>query len=259
MNPEWRWNPGLQRSSVTARRGCDFDAVAGFTVTIPAGAASGTGTFTLAPVDDAVDELDETVTVSGTAPGVTAPPSVAVTIADDDERGVTVTPEMLAVPPGASGGYALVLTSQPTAPVTIAVMSDTPGVTVEPAQLVFAPDRWDVAQDVTVAVVDDGSVAEGVVAQVTHTVAGGDYGESGVAVAPVPVTVAPGEGGVDGIAGASGGGRDGRSADGDGTRPWKAVQLQATESLCRSPTARRWRVAISTRLRAVRAGPERSP
>ena len=62
--------------------------------------------------------------------------------------------------------------------------------TVEPAQLVFAPDRWDVAQDVTVAVVDDGSVAEGVVAQVTHTVAGGDYGESGVAVAPVPVTVA---------------------------------------------------------------------
>ena len=138
-----------------------------------------------------MDELDETVTVSGTAPGVTAPPGVAVTIVDNDERGVTVTPEMLAVPPGASGGYALVLTSQPTAPVTIAVMSDTPGVTVEPAQLVFAPDRWDVAQDVTVAVVDDGSVAEGAVAQVTHTVAGGDYGESGVAVAPVPVTVAP--------------------------------------------------------------------
>ena len=102
-----------------------------------------------------------------------------MTIADNDERGVTATPEMLAVPTGESGGYALVLTSQPTAPVTIAVTSDTPGVTAEPAQLVFAPDRWDVAQDVTVAVVDDGSVAEGVVAQVTHTVAGGAVNPDG--------------------------------------------------------------------------------
>ena len=56
-------------SGDTATAGDDFLAVPDFTLTIPAGAPSGTGTFTLAPVDDAVDELDETVTVSGTAPG----------------------------------------------------------------------------------------------------------------------------------------------------------------------------------------------
>ena len=47
--------------------GDDFLAVPDLTLTIPAGASSGTGTFTLAQVDDAVDELDETVTLSGTA------------------------------------------------------------------------------------------------------------------------------------------------------------------------------------------------
>ena len=86
-------NVTVSVSGDTATAGDDFLAVPDFTLTIPAGASSGTGTFTLAPVDDAVDELDETVTVSGTAPGVTAPPGVAVTITDNDERGVTVTPQ----------------------------------------------------------------------------------------------------------------------------------------------------------------------
>ena len=117
-------NVTVSVSGDTATAGDDFLAVPDFTLTIPAGAPSGTGTFTLAPVDDAMDEPDETVRVTGTAPGVEAAPAVIVTIMDNDERGVTVTPAVLAVPPGASGGYALVLTSQPTAPVTIAVMSD---------------------------------------------------------------------------------------------------------------------------------------
>ena len=63
-------NVTVSVSGDTATAGDDFLAVPDFTLTIPAGASSGTGTFTLAPVDDAVDEPDETVTVSGTAPGV---------------------------------------------------------------------------------------------------------------------------------------------------------------------------------------------
>ena len=72
----------------TAVEGTDFTAVPGFTITIDAGEASGTGTFTLAPVDDDIDEPDETVTVTGTttASGLTVAPAggLTVTIADND-------------------------------------------------------------------------------------------------------------------------------------------------------------------------------
>ena len=61
----------------------DFVSVPGFAITIPANAASGTGTFTLTPVDDAIAELDETLDVSGTSDlPVTR---TRVTLADDDE------------------------------------------------------------------------------------------------------------------------------------------------------------------------------
>ncbi len=68
----------------TAYSGADFVAVPGFTVTIPAGEAEGTGTFRLVPIDDSVDEdAGETLTVSGTAPGFTVTPA-SLTLVDDD-------------------------------------------------------------------------------------------------------------------------------------------------------------------------------
>ena len=73
----------------------DFAAVADFTLTIAALATSGTADFTLTPVDDAVDEDDETVTVSGTVPaasGLTvATPLPAVTITDNDTASDSIT------------------------------------------------------------------------------------------------------------------------------------------------------------------------
>ena len=64
----------------------DFTPVTPFTLTIPPNAASGQATFTLTPLDDGVDETDETVTVSG---AVAALPSLVVnaatlTLTDDD-------------------------------------------------------------------------------------------------------------------------------------------------------------------------------
>ena len=175
----------------TATEGDDFAAVEDFALTIAAGTTSGTGSFTLAPVDDAVDETDETVVVTGTAAGVAVSPSAGleVTIADDDERGVTVTPTALAAPRGGSANYELMLASQPTEAVTIEVTSDTPGVTVDPALLTFEPDAWNVAQAVTVLAADDETVEDGATVTLTHTVAGGDYGDDAVTVDPVVVTV----------------------------------------------------------------------
>ena len=68
----------------TATQGTDFTAApASFVLTIPAATQSGTATFTLTPVDDSLDEPDETVTVSGSTTGldVTETP---LTITDTD-------------------------------------------------------------------------------------------------------------------------------------------------------------------------------
>ena len=82
----------------------DFAAVDDFTVTIPAGAADGEGSFTLEPVNDAVQESDETLTVSGTSDLPVTPDTVTLT--DDDEAStaitLSVTPERLSEGAGAT-------------------------------------------------------------------------------------------------------------------------------------------------------------
>ena len=61
----------------------DFAAVSDFGITIEANAPSGTGTFTLTPEDDAEDEADERLALTGESDLPVAPASVV--LADDDE------------------------------------------------------------------------------------------------------------------------------------------------------------------------------
>ena len=68
----------------------DFAAVSSFDISIAAGAESGNETFTLTPTDDAVDETDETVTVSGTSGSLTVN-SATITLTDDDEAPTSIT------------------------------------------------------------------------------------------------------------------------------------------------------------------------
>ena len=75
-------------SGDTAVAGTDYTAVPGFTFAIAAGDTSGTGTFTLAPIDDNLDEPDVTVTVTGTTTsGLSVEPEsgLSVKILDDDD------------------------------------------------------------------------------------------------------------------------------------------------------------------------------
>ena len=62
----------------------DFTPVQPFNVTIPASARSGTATFQFTPNDDTSMEGSETVTVSGTASGITTINPATLTITDDD-------------------------------------------------------------------------------------------------------------------------------------------------------------------------------
>ena len=80
----------------------DFLAVPDFALTIPANAASGTGTFTLTPEDDAAVEVDEQVTVRGTSDLPVTP--TAVTLVDDDEVSTRILLFLAVDPPRASEG-----------------------------------------------------------------------------------------------------------------------------------------------------------
>ena len=73
----------------SAAAGEDFRAVSPFTVTIPAGDPSASGSFTLQPVDDAVAEGTETLEVFGRAAGLLEG-RARLTISDDDEGSGTV-------------------------------------------------------------------------------------------------------------------------------------------------------------------------
>ena len=168
----------------------DYGAVAGFTLMIAAEQVSGTATFTLSPVDDKVDEADETLTVGGTvAGGGLNVLSVELTITDDDERGVAVTPTALTVDEGGSTAYTVVLESEPTETVTVSVTGDGDGdgdVTVGSASLTFTASDWDVAQTVTVSAGEDGDAANGTATIVHGVSSSGDYG--GEAADSVTVT-----------------------------------------------------------------------
>ncbi len=67
----------------TAASPADYAAVSGFNITIAAGAASQTGSFTVTPVDDDLDESDETIDVTGTLTDITVT-GATVTLTDTD-------------------------------------------------------------------------------------------------------------------------------------------------------------------------------
>ena len=81
-------------------------------------------TLLVATDDDERDEADSAVTAT-IADGATHragdAASATVSVADNDERGVTVTPTEVMIPEGDSASYTAVLTSEPAADVTVAL------------------------------------------------------------------------------------------------------------------------------------------
>ena len=177
-------------------------------VTIPLTATNGTGatssdysipssitfastetskTLTFSATDDAVDEDNETVTLGfGTLPprltaGTTS--QTAVTIMDDDSRGLMLSATSLAVNENAFGTYTVALSSQPTTNVTVTVdgatgdvsMDTDPATTGDQTTLTFTPTNWSTARMVTVTAADDDDAVNDPAVTLTHTASGGDY------------------------------------------------------------------------------------
>ncbi|MFV9507025.1 MAG: Calx-beta domain-containing protein, partial [Oscillochloridaceae bacterium umkhey_bin13] len=127
----------------------------GSTVIIPAGASSALLRFAI--IDDRVDEDDETISLSLGTPTnaqLGSPASYTITILDDDVAGVNLSQTNFALDEGMGTTYAVVLNSQPIAPVTVEISHDAQ-LQIEPTILSFAPTTWDVPQVVTLIAVDD--------------------------------------------------------------------------------------------------------
>ena len=143
----------------------DFDAVADFTITIAANAASGTGTFTLTPEDDAEDEADETLALTGESDLPVTPASVV--LVDDDEMASRVL--SIADAEAAEGAgevrFAVTLDGPSAAEVTVGYATADPAGSLDPVAgagmdyestsgtLTFAPGE--VSRMIGVQVLDD--------------------------------------------------------------------------------------------------------
>ena len=160
-------------------------------------------TVTVAAVDDDVDDGDVGVSLTHAVKdadsaaeyaGVTGE-SVAVTVADNDSAGVTVSPMMLDITEGSSGSYTVVLTAEPTAAVVVAIAGHATGgdVTVDGSSaavsLTFTTGTWNTAQTVTVAAVDDGVTEGEESVTLTHTVTDADSATEYAGVTGESVTV----------------------------------------------------------------------
>ena len=180
-----------------------FREVEEFDIVIPAGQISASSTLRFKPADDDIDEGDETVTLQGTelvaadSDEFLPVSSASFTITDDDIRGITVAPSVVAnsnaifMYEGKTYTYTLVLESQPTGPVTIALARANMDefISLNPTTLNFTSSNWSIPHVVFVKALEDGSKALPLTnATITHTVSGGDYASETVDDINVTIT-----------------------------------------------------------------------
>ena len=144
-------------------------------VTFSVGQTVGEFTFS-ATQDDQDDDGDSVALGVGELPGgvtIGATATSRVSILDDDERGVIVSPASIAMIAGNSNQYTLVLNSEPIGDVTVEVTGhDATDLTVNPQRLTFNAGNWNSPQTVMVTANHD---ADSTVVHLSHTVSGADY------------------------------------------------------------------------------------
>jgi hypothetical protein len=156
-------------------------------------------TVTITGVDDAVADGDQPYTiVLGAAasldPGYSGldPSDVSVTNLDNDTPGILVSPTagLITTEAGGQDFFSIVLLSQPTANVTIALSSsDTTEGDAFPSSVTFTPANWNVPQAITVTGIAD-MVQDGnqVYSIITAPAVSTDPGYNGIDAADVTVT-----------------------------------------------------------------------
>ncbi len=153
-------------------------------------------TVTVTAVDDGDAEGNHSDTVShvvssddGAYDGL-AVDTVAVSVVDNDAPGVSVAPVTVAVTEGgAPDSYDLVLTTAPTANVTIVITATGGEVAVAPNPITFTALNWDVPQTLNVSAIDDGAVEGPHLDTITHAATSTDTGYDGLAIFDVTANI----------------------------------------------------------------------
>lgn len=174
----------------TAANGQDFTGATTVTFTNAGGFPPGTymQNLVLNVINDTIDELDETITLTITNAPVGVNGTRQIAIVDNDTSAVLVTPAITIVEGGGSGDYAVTLGSQPLADVTLLITPQAE-CNVSPASLTFTSSNYAVAQFVTVNAIND-VLAEGLhPCIITHLASSGDVTYNGIAVPQVVASI----------------------------------------------------------------------
>ncbi len=154
-----------------------------------------TQTVTVTAVDDFIDEASPhsgSIAHSAAGGGYTGVTiaSVSVSVTDNDTAGVTVSDTAVDIAEGGvTDTYTLVLTSQPTANVTITISYGTQVTTSPVTTVTFTAVNWATSQTVTVTAVDDfiDETTPHSGGPITHAALGGGY--TGVSIASVSTSI----------------------------------------------------------------------
>jgi hypothetical protein len=175
----------------TATAGSDYVTATG-TGTIPAGGATGSTQVSVTINGDAVFENTERFFVNLSAPtNATIADNQGIgTITNDDTAGVMIVQSggsTNVTEGGATDTYTVVLTSQPSAAVTITLTGTQVGTNA--SSLSFTSADWNVARTVMVTATDDNVVEGTHDGSVAYTVTSGDPNYQGLALPATPVTI----------------------------------------------------------------------
>ncbi|MEG4630834.1 SBBP repeat-containing protein [Microcoleus sp. AR_TQ3_B6] len=154
-------------------------------------------TVTVTAIDDNLAQGTHSGTITHTVTSTDANynakviPNVTASITDNDSPGISIVQsegETAIAEGGATDSYGLLLTTAPTANVTINF--DTGSQINAIAPVTFTPNNWNVAQNVTVTAIDD-SIAQGSRSgTITHTSVSTDSNYNNLTISPVTATIA---------------------------------------------------------------------
>ena len=135
--------------------------------------------------DDAVNDvvtITHGVTNNAADYGGVGGPSLELTVIDGDTANLVISKSSISVDETdvtETANYTVKLATQPTAAVTVTLMSDNGNVTFDDDPLEFTTSNWNMAQTVTLNIASDPE-ADNESATITHNASGGDYqGKSG--------------------------------------------------------------------------------
>ena len=153
---------GTTGPTVTASEQVQFSIVGGADQTkVSINPTTGVISFNSIPDFDNLDDADgdgvyEVIVQATDKVGYTVTQTINIT-ALEVPYGIEFTAVEANPTEGEAGSYTAVLTSAPSAPVTIPLTSSNSRASLSPATLTFTPDNWNVPQTVTVNTIDDSS------------------------------------------------------------------------------------------------------